>query len=76
MKSEKEIRSHLNDLIAARKIACGCAGTAHEWQCVVGGKMMGAVIGTLQWLLGENEELQEMVDSVHQDMLERSHQGN
>lgn len=76
MKTEKEIRSHLSDLIAARKCPCDCAGTRHEYQCVVGGKMMQAVIETLQWILGENEEQQQMVDEMHREMMLRNARRN
>lgn len=68
MKTESEIRSHPNVLMACMRMPCGCRGTAHEAKCLTGLKMMKATAETLRWVLGENEDMQPMVDRMAGDV--------
>ena len=58
MKTEAEIRRHMQDLLICKDKPCGCAGMAHEIKCVIGGKMMEASAIVLSWVLGEDEDYQ------------------
>lgn len=66
MKSTSAIRQHLADLKVCAAMPCDCSGE-HVFTCHMGGKMMAAVIGTLQWILeeGPTEEADEMVAELH-----------
>ena len=64
MKSESEIRAHLQDLLTVAGMPCSCSGTRHADDCQCGGKMMAAVAGMLQWVLGESSQRQAMVDEM------------
>jgi hypothetical protein len=64
MKTKQEIRQHLDDLLTCSKMPCSCAGTEHEARCIIGGRMMEATINTIQWILGENNGLQNMVNRM------------
>lgn len=68
MKSELEIRRHRDHLRIAITTPCNCHGTKHEESCYRGMMMMQAVQQTLSWALGENEDLQAMVDRMAKDV--------
>jgi hypothetical protein len=55
MKTEAQIKQLRDSLALLVKQPCGCAGTAHELQCRIGGDMMFAVIKNLSWILGESD---------------------
>jgi acetylornithine deacetylase/succinyl-diaminopimelate desuccinylase-like protein len=64
MKPEAEIRRHLEDLRTCVQIPCACAGGRHEMKCLIGAKMMTATIETLEWALGENPGMDELVEHL------------
>ena len=66
MKSIDEIR-HRDNLRACLKRPCNCPGTIHAEQCMTGMMMMEAVQRTLSWILGEDDEQQELVDTIDDD---------
>jgi hypothetical protein len=76
MKTEAEIRQHRDDLKTCIHMPCDCRGT-HQEQCFRGMMMMKATIDTLSWILGENEEMAELVNRMQADAAEfRAVQGN
>lgn len=64
MKSESEIRRHMQDLIILSESPCRCRGTKHELGCIIGGYQMQAAALALAWALGEAEHYQEEVDRL------------
>lgn len=67
MKDEAEIRAHRDALRVCMAMPCRCNGTAHELDCLVGREMMTATVGTLSWALGENPDMQGLVDELGHD---------
>lgn len=68
MKSPQEIRRHRDDILVAMKLPCDCDSTGHGEECHRGLLMMEAVQSTLSWALGENPQLQKMVDRMRADV--------
>lgn len=66
MRPEKAIRTHLDNLRWAQKEPCGCSGV-HAQQCRSGFLMMEAVIKTLEWALGDNDDIGNQVERIAQD---------
>jgi hypothetical protein len=64
MKTEAEIRRHLENLKLARPLPCGCAESRHSIECAVGGRIMDAMLNQLEWVVGDNEALQPYVDHI------------
>lgn len=67
MRDEAAIRRHLENLKWARASPCGCRGTVHEFQCRCGAKMIEATIKTLEWALGDNDDIGELVERMAAD---------
>lgn len=67
MKTEQEIRQHLEDLKTCLRMPCNCAQPGHAISCHVGGKMISACAETLSWILGEKPAFQATVDRMHKD---------
>lgn len=68
MKTPEEIRRHRDDIERAIRLPCGCAGTEHEEKCIRGMWMMRASVGVLNWVLGEDEGYQSMVDTMAREV--------
>lgn len=64
MKSEKEIRKHMNAIRKCMALPCGCTGTVHEAECIIGLRMMKATSETLAWLLNENPGMDRLVERM------------
>lgn len=65
MRSEREIRAHLENVKLLLTTPCQCMveGTAHAMQCRIGGALMRAEIAALKFALGECEN-DHFVESV------------
>lgn len=70
MKTIEEIRRHHDHLRVCMTMPCQCRGTIHEEKCVRGMCMMEAVAETLSWLIGENDDMQELVDRMERSVVE------
>lgn len=70
MKPADEIRRHRDHLRVAIKLPCQCKLTGHEEGCRRGMYMMKAVAETLSWALGENDDMQDLVDRMARDVAE------
>lgn len=64
MRPEKSVRAHLENLRWAQQDPCDCSGTEHEGMCYQGYMMMTAVIKTLEWALGDNDDIGEQVEQI------------
>jgi hypothetical protein len=62
VKSEAEIRKHLNDLRKCLNKPCGCAETGHAFECEIGGAIMQANIELPAWVLNENGDMDRVVE--------------
>ncbi len=62
MKSESEIRNHLNELRIALALPCDCATTNHESECASGREMVTSAAVALEWVLGEGGHEAFVVD--------------
>jgi hypothetical protein len=69
MKSREEIRRHRDDLRIAMDMPCGCDSNGHADDCFRGLMMMKSTESTLSWVLGENDDLQGMVDRMARDVV-------
>lgn len=64
MRREEAIRRHLDDLRWAYAQPCGCAAAGHRFECEQGARMMAASIKTLEWVLGENDDIGGTVEKL------------
>lgn len=64
MKTEAEVRQYMQDLLTCADRPCDCRGTRHEAQCAIGEKLMRTVAASLSWVLGEDEDMQGVVDQI------------
>lgn len=64
MKTEAEIRAHVEALKAARSSPCDCGGSRHAIECAIGGRMLDAEIEGLLWALGESPRHEAMVAAM------------
>lgn len=65
MRPEKSIREYLLALKKALVSPCTCAtdgDPVKHAQCVVVGRFMAAEIATLEWVLGDNDEIGNRVE--------------
>jgi hypothetical protein len=65
MKTPEEIRRHRDDLLAVHLAPCNCRGTAHQQECRDGGLMAAAAANVLSRALGENDDMEAMVQHIH-----------
>lgn len=70
MKTPEEIRRHRDHLRICIKMPCECRGTVHAEKCVRGMYMMKSTMETLSWALGENDDMQGLVDRMARDVAE------
>jgi hypothetical protein len=72
VRSEAAIRRHLENLRWAVAQPCGCRATGHARECHQGGMMMTAVIKTLEWALGDNDDIGGQVERMAADRARQS----
>jgi hypothetical protein len=65
MKSEAEIREHRNALRTLIASPCRCRGTIHEEKCRMGNFLMNTIAKHFDWILGEYEDFQPIVDKYN-----------
>lgn len=52
MRTESEIREHVEGLKRALAVPCDCAGRGHAAECRMGGHLLRAAIDALEWAMG------------------------
>lgn len=70
MKTIEEIKRHRDHLLVCMQMPCDCRKTGHEEKCIRGAYMMKAVAETISWVLGQNDDMQPLVDRMAKDVSE------
>lgn len=64
LRTEREMRKYRDALKWAVAQPCTCAGGPGHWKCVMGGKMMQDAIQTLDWVLGDSDDMGNRVERM------------
>lgn len=67
MKTLEEIRQYRDDLRTSLFIPCDCVEKGHDDECEKGRLMITMTIDQLSWVIGENNQHQELVDHIHDE---------